>query len=296
MLDAAGVERTAIWGASDLGLSALFAATYPERVTSLILSSVAPQGGATLSPEIHAQLLDAIENHWGDGTLLEMYAPEPGRERELRSVVGTDAALVGQPRDGAAADRHGRADRSAGDPADDPGADARDPPDRRPLHPGRGRPRGRLADPRRAVHRVPRRGHLRVGAEPGHRRRRGVLDRPARSVGDRSRARHRHVHRHRRLDRARLARSATVAGARCSTTTTHSFATSSSAGAGRRSRRSATDSWRRSTARRGRSSARRASSMRARRSGWRSGPACTPASASSSATTSRGSRSTSARG
>ena len=44
VLDAAGVEQTALWGASDLGLSALFAATYPERVTALVLSSVSPQG------------------------------------------------------------------------------------------------------------------------------------------------------------------------------------------------------------------------------------------------------------
>ena len=75
VLDAAGVERTAIWGASDLGLSAVFAATFPDRVTALILSSVAPQGGATLNPEIHEQMLDAIEHHWGEGTLHEIYAP-----------------------------------------------------------------------------------------------------------------------------------------------------------------------------------------------------------------------------
>ncbi len=75
VLDVVGIEQTALWGASDLGLSALFAATYPERVTALVLSSVAPQGGATLRPEIHEQMLDAIENHWGEGTLLEIYAP-----------------------------------------------------------------------------------------------------------------------------------------------------------------------------------------------------------------------------
>ncbi len=75
VLDVVGVEETALWGASDLGLSALFAATYPDRVTALVLSSVAPQGGATLKPQLHEQMLDAIENHWGEGTLLEIYAP-----------------------------------------------------------------------------------------------------------------------------------------------------------------------------------------------------------------------------
>jgi class 3 adenylate cyclase len=75
VLDAVGIEKTAIWGAGDLGLSAMFAATYPERVTTLVLSSVAPQGATTLTPELRTQFLDAIEEHWGDGTLLEVYAP-----------------------------------------------------------------------------------------------------------------------------------------------------------------------------------------------------------------------------
>jgi pimeloyl-ACP methyl ester carboxylesterase len=34
VLDAAGMDRTALFGASDLGLCALFAATYPDRVTA----------------------------------------------------------------------------------------------------------------------------------------------------------------------------------------------------------------------------------------------------------------------
>jgi class 3 adenylate cyclase len=75
VLDTAGVERTALWGASDLGLSALFAATYPDRVTALVLSGVSPRGDATLTPEVREQFLDAIENQWGDGTLMSLYAP-----------------------------------------------------------------------------------------------------------------------------------------------------------------------------------------------------------------------------
>ena len=74
VLDAVGVERMAIWGASDLGLSALFTATYPERVSALVLSSVAPTGGRSLTPALRAQFLDAIESRWGDGTLLEVFA------------------------------------------------------------------------------------------------------------------------------------------------------------------------------------------------------------------------------
>jgi class 3 adenylate cyclase len=75
VLDAVGLERTALWGAGDLGLSALFAATYPERVTALVLSSVAPRGMTAIRPEYKGVFLDAIENHWGEGTLLSVYAP-----------------------------------------------------------------------------------------------------------------------------------------------------------------------------------------------------------------------------
>jgi class 3 adenylate cyclase/pimeloyl-ACP methyl ester carboxylesterase len=75
VLDAAAIDQTAIFGASDLGLSAMFAATYPDRVTALVLSGVYAHGRATIAPEIRDQLLDAIESHWGDGSLIELYAP-----------------------------------------------------------------------------------------------------------------------------------------------------------------------------------------------------------------------------
>jgi class 3 adenylate cyclase len=75
VLDAAGTERTALFGASDLGLCALYAATYPDRVTALVLSGVGPKGGLTMTPEVRSQFLDAIESNWGDGTLLTLFAP-----------------------------------------------------------------------------------------------------------------------------------------------------------------------------------------------------------------------------
>ena len=88
VLDAAGIERTALWGASDLGLSALFAATYPDRVTALILSSVSPRGAVTMNPELKVELLDAIENHWGEGTLLSLYAPSQVGNRAFEEWWG----------------------------------------------------------------------------------------------------------------------------------------------------------------------------------------------------------------
>jgi class 3 adenylate cyclase/alpha-beta hydrolase superfamily lysophospholipase len=74
VLAAVGSERTAIIGGTDLGLSALFAATYPEQVTGLILSGVAADGHETPGAA-RELLLDAIERSWGDGTLVSLFAP-----------------------------------------------------------------------------------------------------------------------------------------------------------------------------------------------------------------------------
>ena len=75
VLDHAGIERPALYGASDLGLCALYAATYPDEVSALVLSGVAATGHRTLTPEISALIQDALENSWGDGTLMRLWAP-----------------------------------------------------------------------------------------------------------------------------------------------------------------------------------------------------------------------------
>jgi class 3 adenylate cyclase len=75
VIDHAGLERPALFGASDLGLCALYAATYPDEISALALSGVAATGIRTISPRVEALLADALANSWGDGTLLELWAP-----------------------------------------------------------------------------------------------------------------------------------------------------------------------------------------------------------------------------
>lgn len=75
VLEAVGIERTALFAGSDLGLCAMYAATFPERVTHLVLNDVAPQGGVNLTPQMRERLTDAVENSWGDGTLMSLWAP-----------------------------------------------------------------------------------------------------------------------------------------------------------------------------------------------------------------------------
>ena len=94
-------------------------------------------------------------------------------------MVGTHAALRAEPWNGAPADGDECADQPAGRAADDSGPDARDPRDRRSVRAGGVRPGGRLADSRRALHRVSRRGRVCLGRSPGTGGHRGVPHRPA---------------------------------------------------------------------------------------------------------------------
>ena len=81
VLEHAGIERAALYGASDLGLCALYAASYPEQVTALALSGVAATGSRTITPEVQELLFDALENSWGDGTLMQLWAPSQAGNR-----------------------------------------------------------------------------------------------------------------------------------------------------------------------------------------------------------------------
>jgi class 3 adenylate cyclase len=69
VMDAEGIERAAIVGISDgATMSALFAATYPERVSSLVLWS----GGAgpPAGEELRSALVPWVEGAWGTGQVL----------------------------------------------------------------------------------------------------------------------------------------------------------------------------------------------------------------------------------
>jgi class 3 adenylate cyclase len=83
VLDAVGVERVALIGAVEAGLCAMYAATHPERVSALVLINVAGSGEVTLNDERRAQMLDLIENHWGEGRFTQLFAPERARDERF---------------------------------------------------------------------------------------------------------------------------------------------------------------------------------------------------------------------
>lgn len=88
VMDAVGSERAAIFGYSEGGpMSVLFSATYPQRTSALILHAAiarvawAPDNPWGRTDAEHEARTRLIEECWGQGKHLEMYAP---------SLVGND--------------------------------------------------------------------------------------------------------------------------------------------------------------------------------------------------------------
>ncbi len=95
VMDAAGVERAALYGISEGGpASVLFAATYPERTSSLVLYGSTPRfrtdhdisWGAT-DEQIEAIIAEASAR-WGDGALLRVFAPASADDPGMEEVWG----------------------------------------------------------------------------------------------------------------------------------------------------------------------------------------------------------------
>ena len=82
VLDAVGSEQTAIFGFSEGGLmSVLFAATYPERITALMLFGVfakriwSPDYPWAPKPDDRAREIEALERNWSERMDLDQLAP-----------------------------------------------------------------------------------------------------------------------------------------------------------------------------------------------------------------------------
>jgi class 3 adenylate cyclase len=71
VMDAEGIERAAIVGISDgASMSVLFAATHPDRVSSLVLW--AGGAGPPASEEVRSALLPWVQDKWGSGEVLSL--------------------------------------------------------------------------------------------------------------------------------------------------------------------------------------------------------------------------------
>jgi pimeloyl-ACP methyl ester carboxylesterase len=95
VMDAAGIERAALFGISEGGpASVLFAATYPERTNALVLYGSTPRfrtdddisWGAT--DEEMQYVLSEASTRWGEGALLAAFAPSMADDPAMEEVWG----------------------------------------------------------------------------------------------------------------------------------------------------------------------------------------------------------------
>jgi pimeloyl-ACP methyl ester carboxylesterase len=109
VMDAAGVERAALYGISEGGpASVLFAATYPDRTSALVLYGATPRfrtdddisWGAT-DAQVQQVLVD-VSARWGEGALLDAFAPSQAGDPEMAEVWGRFQRAGASPAMGAA--------------------------------------------------------------------------------------------------------------------------------------------------------------------------------------------------
>jgi pimeloyl-ACP methyl ester carboxylesterase len=92
VMDAADVDRAALWGISEGGpMSILFAATYPDRTAALVLQgsfariAQAPDQPFGYSPEASETIIAAFEEQWGTGGVLaNHYFPSAADDPAMR--------------------------------------------------------------------------------------------------------------------------------------------------------------------------------------------------------------------
>ena len=95
VMDAAGSARAALCGFSEGGaMSIVFAATYPQRASSLILYGAiarlawAPDYPWGRTDEQAAARLKEVEAEWGQGNSIDLYSPSLANDQELRRFMG----------------------------------------------------------------------------------------------------------------------------------------------------------------------------------------------------------------
>jgi class 3 adenylate cyclase len=89
VMDAAGSERAALFGASEGGaMSLLFAATYPQRTRALVLYGSYAQPSHLLSDEEFNKEIERIDRLWGSGEYVtSRYMPGAGSEKANRQAL-----------------------------------------------------------------------------------------------------------------------------------------------------------------------------------------------------------------
>jgi pimeloyl-ACP methyl ester carboxylesterase len=127
VMDAVGMERAALLGMSEGGsLTALFAATYPERCSALVLyGSFARFASWLPTEEALAGFLGYIDQAWGSGGAASFVAPSLANDPATLQWFGRFERLGCQPGRCYCAHAHEQPDRHQRYRSDHPGADTR---------------------------------------------------------------------------------------------------------------------------------------------------------------------------
>ena len=99
VMDAAGMEQAALLGMSEGGpLTALFAATYPERCRALVLYGTFARFASWLpTEEALAEFLGYIDQAWGTGGSLPLFAPTRANDPSFQRWWGRFERLGASP-------------------------------------------------------------------------------------------------------------------------------------------------------------------------------------------------------
>ena len=89
VMDAAGSEKATIYGWSEGGpMSLLFAATYPERTSGLVLCGSFASMKAYAGEEKRDLFLKRLDEHWGEGILVPINAPSKAKDEVFLKYFG----------------------------------------------------------------------------------------------------------------------------------------------------------------------------------------------------------------
>lgn len=103
VMDAVGSESATIFGISEGGpLSLLFTATHPERVCQLVLFGSGPRFTRSAdypwsAPGLDNQLWGESLEHWGEGRLVDIMAPNYAEDRRARAMFARVERLGASP-------------------------------------------------------------------------------------------------------------------------------------------------------------------------------------------------------
>jgi class 3 adenylate cyclase/pimeloyl-ACP methyl ester carboxylesterase len=104
VMDAAGSERAVVMGANEGSMmAALFAATYPDRVTALVLANATARPLSAhdhpwgVAPDSAAALIATVDESWGEGTTMAAVNPTIAGDRDAIQEWGRFLRLAASP-------------------------------------------------------------------------------------------------------------------------------------------------------------------------------------------------------